>query len=43
MKWFTKQEINVALAVLFLFLVGLAVKTYRTATAGTKPPLEQQQ
>lgn len=33
MKWFTKQELTVALVVLFLLIVGAAVKTYRTATA----------
>ena len=32
MKWFTKQELTVGLAVLFLLIVGAAVKTYRTAT-----------
>lgn len=40
MKWLTKQEINVALAIAFLFLVGLAVKTYRTANADTVPTTE---
>jgi len=33
MKWFTKQELAVGLAILFLLIVGAAVKTYRTATA----------
>ena len=41
MKWLTKQELNVALAVAFLFLVGLAVKTYRTANADPQTIPEQ--
>lgn len=40
MKWLTKQELKVALAVIFLFLVGLAVKTYRFANAGNEPATE---
>lgn len=37
MKWLTKQELTVLLMVLFLLLVGLAVKTYRMANAPTDP------
>ena len=33
MKWLTRQEQTVLLAVLSLVLLGLAVKTYRTVTA----------
>jgi hypothetical protein len=36
-KWLTKQEITVALMVLFLLLTGLAVKTYRIANAPSDP------
>ncbi len=39
MKWFTKQELTVALVVLFLLIVGAAVKTYRTASAPDTLPV----
>jgi hypothetical protein len=42
MKWLTKQEINIALAVIFLFIVGLAVKTWRTANAGDTTTLVEE-
>ena len=41
MKSLTKQEINVAMAVVFLFLVGLAVKTWRATHAGPINAIEQ--
>ena len=31
MKWLTRQEQTVLFTLLFLVLLGLAVKTYRTA------------
>lgn len=36
MKWLTRQEQFVLCVALALLLVGLAVKTYRTANPGTK-------
>jgi hypothetical protein len=41
MKWLTKQEINLLMTVVFLFLVGLAVKTWRGARVGELPAIEQ--
>ena len=32
MKWLTRQEQTVLLALILLVFLGLAVKTYRTAT-----------
>jgi hypothetical protein len=43
MKWLTKQELNLALAIAFLFFVGLAVKAYRTAQTDAQPIPEQRQ
>lgn len=41
MKWLTRQEQTVLFALLFLLLLGLAVKAYRTSTAEpqSKPPV----
>ncbi len=42
MKWLTKQEQTVLLTVLFLLLVGLGVKTYRTAAESAQLPESNQ-